>query len=714
MSIIHQDLEPGVIDTAMIMQTLEKERPIGEAGRLAAEEGIVLEEVTSLRLEFLIKGNLIVVLTIPSHYRDRESIESVPSCLRIFKASEGIPFNTFFFNDTDILKIDHLWMMTSLVKLHIDNNIIEKIEGLSALVNLKELDLSFNNIEIIENLEVLVKLEVLTLFENRIEKLQNMETLVNLMIFSVGNNNIEDREDCVEFWFLGCMCSISMSTFMLFVVGSWYENVVYVSVPVYYVVCIFVVFIVEYVIYLRQFPQLRSLNMAGNPCETQEGDFREYICAFLPKLTYYEYRIITDLERVAAKTNHRSVLEKLEDAEEKERHAKEEQEARAEELKSQTEAFIENLDGDQLFLAMFENDDGKAFLAMGDAAQEVYHKFYDETILVIQQIFKIGLEQHNIRQEEIRQFFNCVNAAKEETRVFSQQKIEEFLEKKTKLFLKIRKILQTVEESVDTDQSANRGEYITKLQRLADEFNQECKSLWYILMAKELAVYEQIEEIGGNFERNLNELVSNFIEAAQSLFVQIRNLQTNYNEEISEVANAYLTNLNISTHPVPSDLKIIMTDKESLNSATTQSHDLHLQVIDNREDQLTSRTREWVQNYCEEIDKERIEYSRKLIIEINHFLDIQREEFEDLHNLTLAALPPPDEISEIIFDQEEEEEEEKEKENEGVEDEGEVSITERKSHSMTAANAEDSKSEAEATVAESKENGKDENEATED
>ncbi|XP_069691583.1 dynein regulatory complex subunit 3-like [Periplaneta americana] len=613
MSIIHQDLEPGVIDTAMIMQTLEKERPIGEAGRLAAEEGIVLEEVTSLRLEFL-----------------------------------------------NILKIDHLWMMTSLVKLHIDNNIIEKIEGLSALVNLKELDLSFNNIESIENLEVLVKLEVLTLFENRIEKLQNMETLVNLMIFSVGNNNIEDRED---------------------------------------------------VIYLRQFPQLRSLNMAGNPCETQEGDFREYICAFLPKLTYYEYRIITDLERVAAKTNHRSVLEKLEDAEEKERHAKEEQEARAEELKSQTEAFIENLDGDQLFLAMFENDDGKAFLAMGDAAQEVYHKFYDETVLVIQQIFKIGLEQHNIRQEEIRQFFNCVNAAKEETRVFSQQKIEEFLEKKTKLFLKIRKILQTVEESVDTDQSANRGEYITKLQRLADEFNQECKSLWYILMAKELAVYEQIEEIGGNFERNLNELVSNFIEAAQSLFVQIRNLQTNYNEEISEVANAYLTNLNISTHPVPSDLKIIMTDKESLNSATTQSHDLHLQVIDNREDQLTSRTREWVQNYCEEIDKERIEYSRKLIIEINHFLDIQREEFEDLHNLTLAALPPPDEISEIIFDQEEEEEE---KENEGVEDEGEVSITERKSHSMTAANAEDSKSEAEATVAESKENGKDENEATED
>jgi hypothetical protein len=53
MNIIHDDLEPGVIDTEMIKRALELERPTGEAGRLAAEEGIVLQEVTSLRLEFL-------------------------------------------------------------------------------------------------------------------------------------------------------------------------------------------------------------------------------------------------------------------------------------------------------------------------------------------------------------------------------------------------------------------------------------------------------------------------------------------------------------------------------------------------------------------------------------------------------------------------------------------------------------------------------------
>ena len=38
---------------------------------------------------------------------------------------------------TDVLKIDNLWCFTRLVKLQLDNNIIERIEGLEALVNLR-------------------------------------------------------------------------------------------------------------------------------------------------------------------------------------------------------------------------------------------------------------------------------------------------------------------------------------------------------------------------------------------------------------------------------------------------------------------------------------------------------------------------------------------------------------------------------------------------
>jgi hypothetical protein len=52
----------------------------------------------------------------------------------------------------------------------------------------------------------------------------------------------------------------------------------------------------------------------------------------------------------------------------------------------------------------------------------------------------------------------------------------------------------------------------------------------------------------------VSDLVSTFTEEAKSSFVQIRNLGASYNEEISEVANAYLTNLNVTTVPVSPEL----------------------------------------------------------------------------------------------------------------------------------------------------------------
>ena len=62
------------------------------------------------------------------------------------------------FSFQNILKIDNLHGLLSLVKLQLDNNIIEKIENISHLTNLEWLDLSFNNIGTIEGLESLIKL----------------------------------------------------------------------------------------------------------------------------------------------------------------------------------------------------------------------------------------------------------------------------------------------------------------------------------------------------------------------------------------------------------------------------------------------------------------------------------------------------------------------------------------------------------------------------
>lgn len=44
---------PGVINNAMLEKCVRKQFPSGEAGRLAREEGIPLDEVECLRLEYL-------------------------------------------------------------------------------------------------------------------------------------------------------------------------------------------------------------------------------------------------------------------------------------------------------------------------------------------------------------------------------------------------------------------------------------------------------------------------------------------------------------------------------------------------------------------------------------------------------------------------------------------------------------------------------------
>lgn len=43
---------------------------------------------------------------------------------------------------TDIVRIDHLWEFTSLVRLDLNTNLIEKIEGLERLVNLTWLSMT--------------------------------------------------------------------------------------------------------------------------------------------------------------------------------------------------------------------------------------------------------------------------------------------------------------------------------------------------------------------------------------------------------------------------------------------------------------------------------------------------------------------------------------------------------------------------------------------
>ncbi|KAL1277648.1 hypothetical protein QQF64_024321 [Cirrhinus molitorella] len=212
----------------------------------------------------------------------------------------------------NILKIYHLWHFTSLTKLQLDNNVIERIEGLENLTNLVWLDLSFNNIEVIEGLDSLVKLEDLSLFSNRISVIENLDMLQNLHILSLGNNAIAQLEN---------------------------------------------------VLYLRKFKNLRTLNLAGNPVCDEER-YKIFVAAYLPELVYLDYRLQDEQTRESAITKYQYAIEEMQQNELQNEQAMEAQKISNEELQLHKDAFVEFLNGPQLFDSMFADDPDAENLAL--------------------------------------------------------------------------------------------------------------------------------------------------------------------------------------------------------------------------------------------------------------------------------------------------------------------------------------------------------------
>ncbi|XP_063984739.1 dynein regulatory complex subunit 3-like [Diachasmimorpha longicaudata] len=133
----------GIINYKLLEDLTILQAPKGEAGRLFREDGVKLEKVKELRIEFL-----------------------------------------------NIISLEHLWPMKNIRKLTLSHNCIERIEKLEELIELRELDLSFNSISLMEGLGHLINLEILILSGNNIQRVESIDNLSNLIILSLANNQI--------------------------------------------------------------------------------------------------------------------------------------------------------------------------------------------------------------------------------------------------------------------------------------------------------------------------------------------------------------------------------------------------------------------------------------------------------------------------------------------------------------------------------------------
>uniref|UniRef100_A0A8C3APE5 Dynein regulatory complex subunit 3 n=1 Tax=Cyclopterus lumpus TaxID=8103 RepID=A0A8C3APE5_CYCLU len=452
---------------------------------------------------------------------------------------EGIHFNEIpklRLDYRNILMIDHLWEFTSLARLDLNNNLIEKIEGLDRLINLTWLNLSFNRIEKIEGLGSLRKLEVLNLSNNSISVIENMDTLEKLSHFLIEH-----------------LC---------------------------------------FVLYLRTFKNLFTVNLYGNPV-SQEDDYKLSIAAYFPKLSCLDYRLL-DEKTNEASLKYGYVLDKIK--------REELQRQRAEEVKqSQEEAFVESLNGSHLFKSMLK-DDPEALHSVPQVAH-MLQTYPCQMVELCMQLFETGLAEHKQRETEVNSFSGGQNEA-----------VTHYQQKASHIFTDFE-------------------------QRRKAEIHQLCNSL----MALEFQLISQLEDNIKKLDINISDMIGNFSETAQGIypfsvrtFAQCRDLEDNYHEKVRGVIASTLEDVAKDNREkaVPDRDEMMLVDKDTVMDALATSHDNHLQMINDRETQLMTRADAWKVALVKGIEEKELKRNRMRISDIHRYADHLLEQLEELH------LPP--------------------------------------------------------------------------
>lgn len=182
------------------------------------------------------------------------------------------------------------------------------------------------------------------------------------------------------------------------------------------------------------------------------------------------------------------------------------------------------------------------------------------------------------------------------------------------------------------DATANKDEVEVELAKHRDDFMAMMETTWFTLMESEAQLFESIEEANTQFGLAISEMLNEFIEQAQGLFVQMRDSESNFSDAIYELSSRFIAEQAAvgNTAAIPAELQECLEDKDAIVNFIAGSRDVHMQMIDAREDRLVTRARSWAADLISSLQSEEIKRNRNKVMEINYFLDKQRESFDRL------------------------------------------------------------------------------------
>nr|XP_034986928.1 dynein regulatory complex subunit 3 isoform X3 [Zootoca vivipara]XP_034986929.1 dynein regulatory complex subunit 3 isoform X3 [Zootoca vivipara]XP_034986930.1 dynein regulatory complex subunit 3 isoform X3 [Zootoca vivipara]XP_034986931.1 dynein regulatory complex subunit 3 isoform X3 [Zootoca vivipara] len=368
------------------------------------------------------------------------------------------------------------------------------------------------------------------------------------------------------------------------------------------------------VIYLRKFKNLRTLNLTGNPvCENEV--YTTFIAAYLPDLVYLDFRLVDDNTREMALIKYQYSIEEMRHGETLASAKQQVLDAQQKQVEYHKLAYVEYLNGSFLFDSMFADDPEAPKLLYLPGVPELLEIYKTKFVAICENLFEYGLKQYEKREAEVALFYECLNEALEENHQLCSKYLHDFEEKNHGV--------------IDMIQNLSDNQVIE--MKLA-EYNFEITKLSDVLMTEEMLLVDQLEEVIKDFERNIADLVSNFIENEQGMMAQCRDLENQHHEKLLEISVNTLEKIVKSEfdEEIPDDVRMLFVDKDTIVNAVNASHDIHLLKIDNREDEIITKANNWVSTLVEKVHKTEIQRNRSRVMEINQYVDHLRSELDNM------------------------------------------------------------------------------------
>lgn len=154
-----------------------------------------------------------------------------------------------------------------------------------------------------------------------------------------------------------------------------------------------------------------------------------------------------------------------------------------------------------------------------------------------------------------------------------------------------------VEEEIVGESVDNR------IAALMNEFHEIYDVTWKSLMDNEMHLHECINEANSTFEHIIQDIMNDFIENCKTQFVQLREIEGNFIDGLTEAVQSYVTSMASEGREdeIPEALRESLMERDIILDFAADMREMHISKIDGREDMLINRGKKWVADLCEKL-----------------------------------------------------------------------------------------------------------------